>query len=215
MGRLMLACSTGSPRPYPPAAHYPRLDSGPWLTNKIVLRSHDDWSPLLYDGGSIGQASLVAPPPGSVANETEPTPQEREEAGLLLEPRTPVPPPTVVGRSAQSVTLQVVVTPANAGTVSWAPAFADRDDGDAVAVATALGGRATIVRFTVPIAGTVALSDPTSSAPQILRRTSADRRVARQPQVSRATITPDMRSPTDLGDWISQEVMRRVIFVMA
>src|SRR5256885_13436902 len=116
MGRLMLACSTGSPRPYPPAAHYPRLDSGPWLTNKIVLRSHSDWSPLLYDGGSIGQASLVAPPPGGIADEPEPTPAEREEAGLLLEPRTAVPAPVVVATSADSVTLQVTVTPGADGT---------------------------------------------------------------------------------------------------
>jgi hypothetical protein len=72
-----------------------------------------------------------------------------------------------------------------------------------------------VVAWLMSLDGTVALSDSTSSAPLIVRRTLGEGRLVRWLQRWRATVSPDMRGLADRCEWTSGEVLRRVILVAA
>jgi hypothetical protein len=125
-------------------------DGRTWLANKIILHSHSDWSPLLYNGDTIGAPNAVFFPGADVANLVEPTPAQRNAAGEALEPRSSVPAPKLVSSDATSVAIQTIVAPNAGGRVSWAPVLADGADGPGTPFAEVPSGKATTLRITIP-----------------------------------------------------------------
>ena len=122
-----------------------------WLKGQILMTSHDDWGNLVYNGGVIGQlARTYIVGPGVADVEKEPTPGLLRSIAAQVEPKSTVPTPMVVARSSESLTMQVPVSPAAVGSVSWAPVLNGGSEGESTSAATVSAGASTVVRFTVP-----------------------------------------------------------------
>jgi hypothetical protein len=122
----------------------------PFLSDKILLTSHDDWANLVYNGGVIGQVGKTYIAGPGIAAEMEPTPGLLRKIAAQIEPPSTMPTPVIVARSSESLTIQVRVSPSAEGSLSWAPVLNDGSEGESRVAATVPAGASNVVRFTVP-----------------------------------------------------------------